>query len=94
MGINGKLVWKVESNVHYTNDSGTHKQVSPKGDKKDMFNLPLEEKWDHFRVEMKTKGMWVIFNVFVSDNFNTDKDGDILNYSFGMQLKNFKVNKL
>lgn len=111
---------RMESNVHYTDDSGTHRQVSPKGDKKDIFNLPLEEKWNHFRVEwrednikffinnklhrivddkkvldkMKTKGMWVIFNVFVSNNFNIDKYGDILNYYNGMSIKNFKVNKL
>lgn len=111
---------RIESNVHYTDDSGTHRQVSPEGDKKDMFNLPLESEWNHFRVEwrensikffinnklhrivdnkevlnkMKTKGMWVIFNVFVSDNFDTNRDGDILIYYNGMHIRNFKVNKL
>lgn len=43
---------------------------------------------------MKTKGMWVIFNVFVNKEFDLSKNGDINKFYTGMVMKNFKVTKL
>lgn len=111
---------RMESNVHYTDDNGKHRQAMPKGDCKNMFRLPLEEYWNHFRCEwredsikfyingnlhrvvkdkkilskIKTKGMWVVFNVYPNDRFSLHENGDIEKFIKPYIIKNFKVSQL
>ena len=111
---------RMESNVHYKDDKEIHRHISPKGDHKSMFKLPLESSWNHFRCEwredsikfyinnnlhrvvkdkkilskMKTKGMWMIFNVWPNDRFDLSKDGDIRSFTEPFTIRNFKTAKI
>lgn len=43
---------------------------------------------------MKTKGMWVIFNVWPNDSFDLSEYGDITTFSRPFIIKNFKAKKI
>lgn len=111
---------RVESNVHYTDDKGIHRQIKPKGVHEKYLRQPLRSRWNRFKCcwkddfitfsindvvvrtvtdekvlsKMKTKGMWVIFNVWPNDKFDLSKNGDIKSFKRPFIIKNFEVKKI
>ncbi len=111
---------RFESNVHYTDSKGVHRQIGPKGIHERYLKRSLSSSWNHFKCcwkedfitfsindvvvrtiknkktlsKMKTSGMWVIFNIWPNDKFDTSKDGDIMSFVSPFKIRNFKVNKI
>jgi beta-glucanase (GH16 family) len=44
--------------------------------------------------KMNTEGMWAIFNIYPSDNFNYSVNGDIQKFGYSYRIRDFKVTRL